>query len=739
MYAKIQNKKHSKLDDETSEKKKGRRSKMEKRYPIGTELLQFMISRELISLSMYGNLVRIDKKNGAYYLPTPLFVVCNFNLAILPIKLSLPMVCKPREWKPIRDKGQQPRYLSELTGGYLSCPTSEFHNYRYSLMTSIDLDHFYIDLKENYQTLCDVMNKLQNQPYRINSKLLNFINNEYENFVNAGLLMPKILTRMNILKVAPYLREIYMNDKRIQKILSYSDLLQILSNFIQRASYDNFIIKLATAYDGYDFYLPAFLDFRGRIYRSGVLHFHERDLARSLIVFAGQTCDNNIYKNQQTLIDATSFHYKSFTTPSMGNQFIEQQMSHINDNSSMIHSARRAKKPFQYISSLYAVSNNEPNDICSIPITQDASSSAYQIMSFFLLDEQIARSTNLFPSLDGEIQDIYSDFLNDLLQFINQEMEDKNLALIVITHFNRKIVKSIFMPIIYGKTLISTAEDVKKELSKFITKKESIIIAKVIYEYWTRKCPKINCLMRLIKNIGWFASKLDRPILYDMQYLLTVQDYHKIKTEYIWVYDSVLRKKRKISLRLPTEDRNSRKTETSTFVNFIHQKDAYIAMNVVEKMNKLGAPVYTVHDNFITTVKYSNYLPKIYGNIINEMGPPLPIILQFMAMNLRSKGEDWRDAVRIDNMDNIINDDYLKSKLMEEIPAHISKNKKKVWENRITEIIKSYSEYKHMVCDDLPKNASHSQCMLSHMKKWKEFQSNWIDSSNGRPWYCVHY
>ena len=32
------------------------------------------------------------------------------------------------------------------------------------------------------------------------------------------------------------------------------------------------------------FYLPAFLDFRGRIYRSGILHFHERDLARSLIL-----------------------------------------------------------------------------------------------------------------------------------------------------------------------------------------------------------------------------------------------------------------------------------------------------------------------------------------------------------------------------------------------------------------------------------------------------------------------
>ncbi|KAL2905158.1 putative DNA-directed RNA polymerase [Bienertia sinuspersici] len=49
------------------------------------------------------------------------------------------------------------------------------------------------------------------------------------------------------------------------------------------ARYKDFIFELASAYAGYQLYLPAFLDFRGRIYRCGILHFHERDLARSLI------------------------------------------------------------------------------------------------------------------------------------------------------------------------------------------------------------------------------------------------------------------------------------------------------------------------------------------------------------------------------------------------------------------------------------------------------------------------
>lgn len=62
----------------------------------------------------------------------------------------------------------------------------------------------------------------------------------------------------------------------------------MLSEFqkrVQCARYEDFVITLASAYEGYSFYLPAFMDFRGRIYRSGVLHFHERDLARSLIQF----------------------------------------------------------------------------------------------------------------------------------------------------------------------------------------------------------------------------------------------------------------------------------------------------------------------------------------------------------------------------------------------------------------------------------------------------------------------
>lgn len=42
----------------------------------------------------------------------------------------------------------------------------------------------------------------------------------------------------------------------------------------------------------------------------------------------------------------------------------------------------------------------------------------------------------------------------------------------------------------------------------------------------------------------------------------------------LWVYDKINKKRRKLTLRVSSEERDRKKTEVSTFVHFIHQKDA---------------------------------------------------------------------------------------------------------------------------------------------------------------------
>lgn len=81
---------------------------------------------------------------------------------------------------------------------------------------------------------------------------------------------------------------------------------------------------------------------------------------------------------------------------------------------------------------------------------------------------------------------------------------------------------------------------------------------------------------------------------------------------------------------VPTGERNKRKTKVATYVNFIHQKDSFIAMKVVDKLTnetKRRAPVYTVHENLITT---SIFADRISKEVFMEMGHPLVILNEFM-------------------------------------------------------------------------------------------------------------
>lgn len=701
-----------------------KRSKLEIKYPFGSGLVQFMEDRGLITFinDLRGS-VRVKKKQGSYYLPSALYAVCNFDISLLPIKFNLPMVCEPVDWASACGPGQKPRNLSDLSGGYLSGLTGDIYD-RYRLLSSGDINHFYIDIGDNYEDLCRVMNKLQRQAFQINSNWLKFLLANEKLFVESGLLMPRFLASMNIKEVSILLREFYMMDEVINKLCSFNDLLQIINKNIQRSRYENLILNLASAYDGYKFYLPAFLDFRGRIYRSGILHFHERDLARSLIVFADSNKSNN--NNIVTPLAATAFHYKSFESVDKAIEWISN-ISLIDNN--LIVYALDAKRPFQFLANIIGYSDN-------IPITQDASASAYQIMSYFLLDETIAKRTNLIPSSDGKIQDVYSFILEELKEFMKAEL-DKNLSTLVCNLFTRKLVKGIFMPIIYGKTLMSTAGDLKDHLSHFITLKECFIVASVCFKFWRTKYQNMECLIRLIRNIGWIASASDRPVFYRVNYFTTVQDYMIMEAINIWVYDRLHKKRRQVTLRVSSSKRDRRKTEISTFVNFIHQRDAYIAMNVVEYMLSMGAPIYTVHDNFITTSQYSDNLPIIFNGVIREMGAPLSILNEFIYMNVIKPIVKMEGSYKGGNFTSsgVISKETLHYYLKSNIPDNISKKMMSTWDERISAILTSYENYTRIVCGDFKTTKDGWQ---AHQLKWDKFQLK-LKRMEGIPNYSLHY
>lgn len=747
--------------DSKGDIKRGKRKVTRSNYAIGANLVNFLVERELISLSSEVSFTELPvvKKKGKGYIPLNCYAMCNFDFSLLPIKLNLPMVCKPLPWT---STVEEPSTLADMVGGYLSAPTGEIYN-RFRLLTSRDLSSFYVKLKyPEYQCMCDVLNRLQSQMFEINSGVLGFIQQNRESLVELGLLMPRNLAYVNLKEVTDQLRLCYVSDEGVRNVCSFNVLLRELVKRVQRARYEEFVITLASAYDGYHFYLPAFMDFRGRIYRSGILHFHERDLARSLVVFA------NEFKPQSGLATTTSirkdlacaaaFKYSKFLSLDDADKWYNDHRSlMVASDSSLIQFAVQASDPFQFIAKVLC--NERTYDYIRVPVTQDASASAYQIMSYLLLNQKMGRQTNLIPSPDGQIQDVYLRLQEELKEFLTRRLNPTMYA-IIESLLTRKLVKSLFMPLVYGKTVISMAKDIRDVSGLSLNNKDSYEIGVLCHEFWSNKYPDIANLIKLISLIGWFCSALDKPVLYSIPYFTTAQDYMCSEGANIWIYDRVSKRRRRVTLRVPTSVRDRRKTHVSTCANFIHQKDALIAMKVVEELAcRSGAPVYTVHDNFITTAPYARQVPDIYTGVYVEMGAPLRVINDFLNINLirpyfphymdlseypslmdsaGSMGE-WLSKDPSPHYYHWVRDpipgEHLRS-ILESLPSIKDRRK---WNNQISAIVSSYNLYVNTVCGEALFQ-SPSDGGKHHVEKWNEFKQlleSW--RSPGRINYSVHY
>lgn len=328
------------------------------------------------------------------------------------------------------------------------------------------------------------------------------------------MILPEFLSKISNKDVSTYLRASHLNDPVISKEYRYEDLLCAIYKITQRARYEQTMLKLSKALEGYDIYLPAYLDFRGRIYRSGILHFHERDLARSLLLFS----DDNSTDSHEIMVramEANAFHFKSFFSISECKEWYNKKVvddifdqPYLDMLSNLIEMSAKAKRPFQFMSHTLCIMSYEFH---YIPIVQDASASAYQIMSYFLLDVKIGISTNLISNREGKRKDIYTTFLEELLDFFDNEFTEPLLS-IVKDLFTREVVKGIYMPLIYGKTLYSVYNDLKTLFNNKLTDKECLQITKACFKFWSNKYKGMECLIQLIRTIGWVVASRNSPI-----------------------------------------------------------------------------------------------------------------------------------------------------------------------------------------------------------------------------------
>lgn len=735
-------------------------------YPFGTALVEFLISRNVIVITQKNLddikscemdegipkkfIKSIKKKGKSFYRDKSNFAECTFNTALLPVKFSLPMVFQPLDWK--YDHNQTNLSISDLYGGYLVNPTGQIYE-SYRIISSPNIKNFFIffDDKEKANSLCNSISWLQRQAFQINSQFLEFIINNMDEMVINGFLKPEFLSNITMNDASKLLRECYMNYDKIHPIYKFGELVEILSKNVQQSRYEQTIIDMAMAYDGYRFYYPAFLDFRGRIYRSGIFHFHERDFARSLILLADDKTtikEEDYDKLRKRFLIATAFHYQKFQCEEKAYtrivfilNYFDKLSNYTTKEDKIILMLRSkiyidCKNPFQLLANivLYEYSKGDPKKLeqmyLSVPITQDASASAYQIMSYYLLDEKMGIRTNLIPQDHYQIEDIYEYFLAELKSYLKESLSENPSLFKVTDVLTRKIVKGIFMPMIYGKTIGSTITDLNISLSKFLVKKDSVILASNIFKFWREKYHSPQILMKFIPLLGRFVSAVDNSVCYSTPYFYTVQDYRVMSKNSVYVYDKNTRKRRRVTLTFSSEKRDKRKTETSTFVNFIHQKDAYIAIKMVEELKAFNIPIYTVHDNFISNTPNCELLNLLYMRIFRGLEPPLLSINKFIYFNIIMLSPYNERNI---NLEKVIPLSKLRAYL-NAWKKPKSENKKK-WENNIERIINYYSEYCMAVCEskETQFEATRDERWESHLRRWEVF------SNKMRGIYCIHH
>jgi len=303
-----------------------KRQPKDRKYLIGTLLFDYVVSKGILEKSNPG--VQIKKKTKGKvtkYISPVTYVKCNFEVNDIPISVPLPMLCPPIPWginpkedsdfmkyvypslqseyelhiqslekekktKPETDtlKG---RSISNMIGGYLTGSRKGRMRRDVPLVTSHDHEQFDIHFHEHNMFGDDIalnLNRLQEQPFSINVNFLRYLRHRWSTLQKIGLVMPESLAHVKITDATKKLRELYRSKKftDIADRYKLDDLINLFMKNIQKATFEQATMELAESLIGYKFYLPLFLDFRGRNYRRGVFHLHERDFMRSLFLFA---------------------------------------------------------------------------------------------------------------------------------------------------------------------------------------------------------------------------------------------------------------------------------------------------------------------------------------------------------------------------------------------------------------------------------------------------------------------
>lgn len=381
-------------------------------------------------------------------------------------------------------------------------------------------------------------------------------------------------------------------------------------------------INEAKEYSQYDeVYLPATLDFRGRVYAKPHLNHQRADYVKALWLFSeGKPLDKAGFAFLKIHLANCGDFNKISKAP-----FVDRLMWVALHEDKLIATANdpwedlwwtKADSPFCFLAACREFANylaDPEGYICHLPVSIDGSCSGLQHYSAMLRDTDGAKHVNLLPSETPE--DVYKEVANIVNELVLAERDDPFAKEWLDHKVDRKVTKRATMTLCYGSKQYGWREQIMEDFMKEYEKevqlglrdkhpfeeprKASAYLAKKL-DTALRKTVKAAVEgMDWLQEVSSLLASENKPVIWTTPIGFPVVNGY---------YEPILRqvdikikgKRKRQQLLLGYTDKLKKTKQRSTIApNVVHSYDACHLMMVALEAKKQGINSFLlIHDSF---------------------------------------------------------------------------------------------------------------------------------------------
>ncbi len=392
-------------------------------------------------------------------------------------------------------------------------------------------------------------------------------------------------------------------------------------------------------------YLPATMDFRGRVYAKPHLNHQRADYVKALWVFSeGKPLDTLGLAFLKIHLSNCGDFQKISKAP------FEKRLQWVGDNlEKILETAQdpfadlwwtKADSPFCFLAAcreVWGYYQDPEGYICHLPVSVDGSCSGLQHYSAMLRDAEGATYVNLVPSETP--QDVYKEVANIVNELVINDQGDEMAQEWLDHKIDRKVTKRATMTLCYGSKQYGWREQLMEDFMREYTKevelgtrdkhpfkepgKASAYMAKKL-DVALRKTVKAAVEgMDWLQEVASLLAAENKPVIWTTPIGFPVVNGY---------YEPILRqvdikikgKRKRQQLLLGYTDQLKRSKQRSTIApNFVHSYDAAHLMMVALEAKKQGINSFLlIHDSFgclpadmgVFSVIVKSQFVKLYEN-----------------------------------------------------------------------------------------------------------------------------